>query len=463
MKVKRYSAATMQRALKQISDELGPDAVILSNQRIKGRLEIVAAIDYDNDAEENVQAESFSTQTKPAESMPSAAIQRAQQPRNMNRAPSSLTHNADSHMSLAQLDAAKRKLALQDELEKTYLNRQKTNHDAVVSQKIKVSKKSNYKKEINASNESDHELIQMKSEIHALKLLLEKTVNPVSNAWGNWTPKNPLQATLWQRLDDLGIEQWLIKKLLIDIDGSEVLEKTWREVLRALAKSIPITNTTKNQSCVALLGPTGVGKTTTLGKMAAQHVLTHGNEKIVLISADNYRIGAQDQLRSFARILSVPLYFVDEKNSLESILKKIPMDYKILIDTAGMHPKDPLFDAQLNMLKSVSSRITCILTLDVTCQSRVLQQAFKHYQKIYISSVILTKIDDAFVLGEALSVIIKEEIPLSYFTNGQRIPEDMHNATAKELLRQALLLSPDHGHININNTHDNRVSVGALK
>jgi flagellar biosynthesis protein FlhF len=464
MKVKRYSAATMQRALKQISDELGPDAVILSNQRIKGRLEIVAAVDYDSDDAEISQQVSFPVDSTNYDNVSTAAINHTRQPRAQTHT-AAIKESSSAHISLAQLDAAKRKLALQDELEKTYISRQKNNSEAGINERQNTTKISSYEQETITKQESNNDLVQMKAEIHVLKALLEKTVNPVSNPWGNWTPKNSLQATLWQRLDDLGTEQWLIKKLVSHTDGSEALEKTWRGILRTLAKSIPIMNVAKSKvkSCVALLGPTGVGKTTTLGKMAAQHVLQYGNEKIVLISADNYRIGAQDQLRSFARILSVPLYFVSEKNSLESILNKIPLDYKVFIDTAGMHPKDPLFDDQLNMLKSVSSRITCMLTLDVTCQSRVLQQVFKHYQKIHISSVILTKVDDAFVLGEALSVIIKEEIPLSHFTNGQRIPEDIHPATAKELLRQALLLSPDHGHINISNTQQSQVSVSALK
>lgn len=433
MKVKRYTAATMQRALKQISEELGPDAVILSNQRVNGRLEIVAAAGYE---EESVAAA--------PEIQPTQMVKPGQA--------------TNEPMSAAQLEVANRKLALQDELEKAYQYSQQTLAERSSGfSSVPVPSAPQVKEQ--------HELSEMKAEIHVLKSMLEKSVQPSMNFWGNWIPRNPLQANLWQRLDDLGIEHWLAQQLLQKLDGSEILEDAWRQVLRQLAKSIPVMNDSSlaKHKCIALLGATGVGKTTTLGKMAAEHVLQYGNDKIVIISTDNYRIGAQEQLRSFARILSIPLYSVDEQKSLADILNKIPLDHKVFIDTAGMHPKDPQFAKQLTMLKSVASRVTCMLTLDSTSQGRVLNQTFKQYKQANIDAVILTKLDDALALGEALSVAIKQKLPLSYFTDGQRIPEDIHRASAKELLRQALVLSPDHGHINITSSQQGRVSAGALK
>ena len=217
------------------------------------------------------------------------------------------------------------------------------------------------------------------------------------------------------------------------------------ELVRALPQSLA--NMLDNQGddivkqggVVALVGPTGVGKTTSLAKLAARFAAHHGAEHVALITTDHYRIGAYEQLATYGKIMGCPVKQAHDLNELEQILYQFRNRKLVLIDTAGMGQRDMRLYQQLDNL-TANSRIPIrsYLVLSATGQRRVLQDAVNHFKRIPLSGVVLTKLDESVSLAGALSVLIQNGLPLSYVTDGQRVPEDMKVADTLDLAQQAL-------------------------
>lgn len=189
----------------------------------------------------------------------------------------------------------------------------------------------------------------------------------------------------------------------------------------------------------AFVGPTGVGKTTTIAKLAARFVLEHGLGKVALITTDTYRVGAHDQLRSLGRILNVPVRVVDKERSLPSVvasLKEFPL---VLIDTAGFRQGDPLLKEQEAQLDSCPG-IERVLVLACNSQLQTLKASAHAYTGKSVRGCVLTKLDETGSLGEALSVVIDQRLPVLYSTDGQAIPNDIAVASAPNLVSKAVAL-----------------------
>lgn len=217
------------------------------------------------------------------------------------------------------------------------------------------------------------------------------------------------------------------------------------ELVRALPQSLA--NMLDNQGddivkqggVVALVGPTGVGKTTSLAKLAARFAAHHGADQVALITTDHYRIGAYEQLATYGKIMGCPVKQAHDLAELEQILYQFRNRKLVLIDTAGMGQRDMRLYQQLDNL-TANSRIPIrsYLVLSATGQRRVLQDAVNHFKRIPLSGVVLTKLDESVSLAGALSVLIQSGLPLSYVTDGQRVPEDMKVADTLMLAEQAL-------------------------
>ena len=195
----------------------------------------------------------------------------------------------------------------------------------------------------------------------------------------------------------------------------------------------------KRGGVVAFVGPTGVGKTTSLAKIAARFAAHHGPEQVALITTDHYRIGAYEQLATYGKIMGCPVKQAHDLTELEQILYQFRNRKLVLIDTAGMGQRDMRLYQQLDNL-TANSRIPIrsYLVLSATGQRRVLQDAVEHFKRIPLAGAILTKLDESISIAGALSVLIQNELPLSYVTDGQRVPEDMKVADTLELAKKAL-------------------------
>jgi flagellar biosynthesis protein FlhF len=216
----------------------------------------------------------------------------------------------------------------------------------------------------------------------------------------------------------------------------------WREALTLLADDLPVTKSDllERGGVYAFFGPSGSGKTTTIAKLVAKFALKHGSEGVVLISTDGQRIGAHDQMRTLGRILSVPVRVVDKKHSLEGILNTVRNKNLVIIDTPGVDPATSSIHQQLRVIKQGAANFKSFLTLPCTANKSVLTRILDNYQDFSLNGCILTKMDETGSLGEMLSILVERVMPVAYITNGPRIPDDIENANAGNLVSKAVYM-----------------------
>jgi len=410
MKVKRFFAKSMAEALKQVSEQMGPDAVILSNRRVDGGIEIVTALDYD----ENMARQSLGAEASEATNGARLAEMQAERHRRLedelSRSRSRIRDVRESRAARGQgyADASFAELhraASEDFAEP-------------VSQ--------------NAGNENySDELARMRAEINSLRDLMSgqrgEPEKPGINA---------VQQRLAERLQEFGLGNDLASSLSRHHKGGK-LEDGWKQSLKMLVAGVR----TPNQEWLdeggvyALVGPTGSGKTTTIGKLAARYVLKHGADSIALVTTDRYRVAAHEQLFVFGRILNVPVRVVDESNTLDDILDELSDRHLVLIDTAGLTSTDRGYQEQLAELARSHHSIRTHLVVSATSQPRIMKSVWHCYKMAGLTGCVMTKIDEALTLGESLGFVMETGLPVAYYTDGQKIPGDLHHAEAVPLVR----------------------------
>jgi len=216
-------------------------------------------------------------------------------------------------------------------------------------------------------------------------------------------------------------------------------EHAARSALSHLGELLPIADPdelVERGGVYALVGPTGVGKTTTVAKIAARCVIRHGAAKVALMTTDSYRIAAHDQLRVYGKILGLPVHAVRDAADLHMLLDDLRGRHLVLIDTIGMSQRDCLVAEQAALM--AGGRIRRLLLLSATCNAATLDDVIRVYRMNGVEGCILTKVDEAAILGTAVDAIIRHRLPLHYVTNGQRVPEDLHLANRGYLAHRAL-------------------------
>ena len=425
MKAKRFTAKNMQQALRMVSDELGPDAVILSNKRLGKSVEVIAALDYQEMANEQQQQEldrQLALQQELEQAKQATGKIRQQQP-----------VFDQSHVN----STAALKEALIGLKEGTIA--QSAALDAVMQGEEELQH--NLHEQVSSMAMSNQDATPLFDKVSAeLKDLKNWLVSQQGNAWNSTRPLSWQQAQVWQRCQDLGIDpSWSDKLVSALPEGSHDIEKGWAQCLRSIADDLPLAdaNMLDTGGCFAFVGPTGAGKSTTIGKLAAQYVLKNGSDDIALITMDNYRIAAHDQLKAFARIMEIPLLVLEPNGDLSAMLDRLSDKKFILIDTAGLAIQDPHFPVQLSMLKGAGDRIKTLLALPLTSQARCLQENYEHFKPAGIDGCIFTKLDECFSLGEAMSIASVTRLPIHMVTDGPHIPEDIHFPNAEKMVRLA--------------------------
>lgn len=186
----------------------------------------------------------------------------------------------------------------------------------------------------------------------------------------------------------------------------------------------------------ALVGPTGIGKTTTLAKIAARLVLRHGANKLALINTDSYRIGAPEQVRIYGKILGVSVYPVQDESELKLTLESLKNKHTILIDTVGMSQRDQMITEQLALLTNVKQPIKRLLCLNATSSIDTLNEIVEAYRGTELTGCILTKLDEAVTISNVLEILLRHKLKLFYVASGQRVPEDLELADPEKLITQ---------------------------
>ena len=409
MQVKRFFAADMRQAMKLVRDELGADAAIIGNRRIAGGVELTAALDYTPSAlaprVPNMELEDELRKT-------ASRIVSAQAELSM-RGDSDATTNR-------QLFAGLPLTAAEPLVEPTFVEPPRPAAPApaaAIDQRVFDS---------------------MRFELNGLRELLEVQLG--SLAWTQLQGSKPQQANLWRRLQRIGLSGPLSRDLLALTTEIAEPRQAWRMLLAHLARMIvtPEIEPLEEGGVIAMVGPAGMGKTTTLAKLAARYVLKYGAHKIALVSMDSYRIGAQEQLKTLGRILNVPVTHVDPGQSLANALDPLLRKRVVLIDTAGLQASDPALRMQLESLAGRGIKSKNYLVLATTSQKQVLTAAYHSYKRCGLAGCILTKLDETASLGEVLSLAIGHALPVAYLTDGPRIPDDLHLPRRHQLVSRAV-------------------------
>ncbi len=249
----------------------------------------------------------------------------------------------------------------------------------------------------------------------------------------------PEDSPLAQELVKSGVSTELIRKILdtlatLPVEGSnQTIKSRLGETLSRLIKFAGTLKLRKNSPrIIALVGPTGVGKTTTTAKLAAMYALNRGN-KVALITMDIFRVGAVEQLKTYSRIMGIPLEVASTPKELEKAVEKHSACDLIFIDTAGRSHKDKeKLDEMKNFLEN-KIPIEVYLCLSATTKDRELEEILARFSIFQVSKVVFTKIDESESLGNMVNLLMKDNLQIAYFTTGQRVPEDIEVATSAKL------------------------------
>ena len=243
----------------------------------------------------------------------------------------------------------------------------------------------------------------------------------------------------------------LVEKLPSDYSDTEALNWLCEILSRNLISEHDEQDFLKSARVIALVGPTGVGKTTTIAKIAARYVMSHGAENLAFITTDAYRVGALEQLKVFGSILGVSVHAVKDQNELQLTLEHLKDRYTILIDTPGLSQRDPRVDAQMAMLAQVNIPIKRILCLNATNHIETSNDVVSVYARQSIDGCIITKIDEAITLGSVLNVVMQHKLKVFYLTNGQRVPEDIELVDKKKLFERVITQQNDLSELSARN------------
>ena len=406
MKIKRFTGSDMRQAIKHVRDALGPDAVILSNQTTSAGVEVVAAIDYD-------------------ESLLGS-----------NKTESNVPHHQDNEKELqreAIWDDVKYSRGIQ--AQKTAANPKQT---------VKTQPASATLPEFKLND--DESFKQMQAEIKSLRGLL---VNQLSGlAWEHETRYHPIRARILQRLIALGLSPVFARNITEQLQENDDIDHNWRMALGILAHQLPVLDDSilnSKRNVFAIVGATGVGKTTTVAKLAARYILRHGKGRVGLITTDNYRVAAHEQLRSYAKIMGAPMRVASDVESLQDALAAFHNKDLVLIDTAGMSQRDMRLNEQFNLLKETGHDIKVFLTLAANNQRGVMSDVEHAFKAVPLTGCILTKVDETTSLGGGLSVAAEHKLPIAYISDGQQVPEDLHPARAHALVSRAVAIMQEVG------------------
>src|SRR5271170_4228530 len=417
MKIKRYTAVSMRAALGQVRAEQGPDAVILSSRRSNDGIEVIAAVDYD----EALFADANRQRPPPISAAPQPDVD-VPQPQPTRAAPTVKAAPAMKVVpAVKMVPAVKAAPPLAPR---------------ALTQPIPAT---------STAAQANSGYSDMQRELKDLRRMLESGLAGLVGATSNDKRlREPLRARVLEELTAMDIAPDVAMALAALAPLHTNLKDPSHIKLALLVKHIPVVNdlSSVNSGSIAVVGPTGAGKTTTIAKLAARWCMQHGVADLALVSTDSYRVGARDQLKTFARAIGVPLEAVNSGKELALVLQRLKSKKLILIDTAGMGPRDFRLVEQLAALKYGAPSARLFLALPAQGEAHALDEIVRAFARATPAACIITKIDEAASLGAVMSVALRHRLQIAYLCDGQRIPADLHAAHGKRvwLARAALAL-----------------------
>lgn len=432
MNAKKIIAPDMRNALKKVRAVLGEDAVILSHRKVANGIElivsdspveeVVASLEQQATIQKN-QARWYHDKTLDEQTVKNQ-VQRIKQNQN----------NMVSQKTVVQKKAS----------EKNASGKKVT--DTITSHEAAFSKLNPKTLDSQKSSEFvDTQVVQLESEVAWLRGLLDSQAAVLN--WGHCQAHHPIKTHVLQRLSAIGLSAQVSKQLTQEINESDIqLAAVWQQVIKQFANQMTVfpQELIVHKGIYALLGPTGSGKTTSIAKIAARFVQQNASEQIGLISLDTVRMGASHQLTMLSQILNVSVRFCSSTQDVQSAMAAFSDRQLVLVDTAGLPFNDRAWQVQQSMLESMGESLNCLMTVACTHQQSVVSgylNQLRTASHCKITGAILTKLDEACRLGEALSFILEHQLSLAYVTHGLSLIEDLSFPEPLKLIRKALELS----------------------
>ncbi|HEY8856643.1 MAG TPA: flagellar biosynthesis protein FlhF, partial [Rugosibacter sp.] len=448
MTVKRFVGATARDCLRRVKEALGPDAVVISNRAVENGVEIVAMSPESLDA--------ISQQMQPtAKISPTPYSAPLSAKPSINPLTSSALSAEESDYTVT-LSSARQEIRREPSVVRPWSPFGSFASSPEIAEKLPSPATSDIASELPpplqaktqfnavaaplpaAAHEDPSQTVQLMDEMRAIKKLLEHQL--AGFAWGEVARDNPMRALLLGEMLAAGFSGGLARRLVQEMptDVSQEECRKWLTAainrrLRTLASEVDFID---RGGVYALVGPTGVGKTTTTAKLAARCVVRHGADRLALVTTDSYRIGAHEQLRIYGRILGVPVFVVRDGEELQRTLDGLREKHMVLIDTGGMSQRDRMVTDQAAMLTR-SGEVNRLLLLNAGSRGDMLDDVVRAYGGDDLAGCILTKVDEATALAPSIDCIVRHGLTLSYVANGQRVPEDLHLPNRKYLLHRA--------------------------
>jgi len=296
-----------------------------------------------------------------------------------------------------------------------------------------------------AADPPDTRWTQMRDDVAGLRALLETQLSQL--AWTDTLRRNPLRAQLMRELMAAGYSPALARELTQSLDAgaspAAAFDAVSQSLVARLAGTSHFDDIVTRGGIYALVGPTGVGKTTTTAKLAARCAVRYGASKLALLTTDSYRVGAQDQLRIYAKILGVSVHTVSDRNDLRQALDSLRGKHLVLIDTVGMGQRDAKLGEQAMLL--AQPEVQRLLLLNAAAQAQMLEEVVhvyrrqpEHGEPVRDAGCVITKLDEAVQIAPVIDIAIRHRLPLAYISSGQRVPEDLHAPNSAYLVHRSL-------------------------
>ena len=474
VQVKRYVGRTAREALAAVKAELGPDAVVLSNRAVDGGIEIVAMPSEQMGALSATVNQARQPALQPAPARPAAPAAQHPAPEDED----DFTVTLGQHIARlareqqpAGLPARKRpeprysdgiEARTYDEAAGTQVDirpfsppRVQGNGDPWPEPAPRRAEPEAYspsRYEAEARRPAPKEAVRdpkvevleatnarMAEELASIKGMLERQL--AGFAWNEMSRQSPARAQLMSELLEGGFSASMARELTDTLNGDLPVSEARNDIRSRLARRLKLIDSDadiiERGGVYALVGPTGVGKTTTAAKLAARCVVRHGADKLALITTDGYRIGAHEQLRIYGRILGVTVHVVRDAADLRQTLQDLRQKHMVIIDTMGMSQRDKMVVDQASMLTSAGV-VRRLLVLNATSRGDTLDDVVRAYDGPDLAGCILSKVDEAVSLAPVLDVAMRRELQVYYVANGQRVPEDLHLPNRAYLVHRAL-------------------------
>ncbi|NBP36201.1 MAG: flagellar biosynthesis protein FlhF [Betaproteobacteria bacterium] len=456
---RRFVAANATEALAMVKQAIGSDAILLSNREVEGGIEVIAMAQEQfkeiaprATARSKVQAPAASLPDPPSERFSASdAADRAPRPEGLRMRSDSAIRTANHKLVIA--DVAQRPMrnpngspVFSPEVAARHFrtdvgssvarndqgaeSAQSTGHESAPAQTVQTPAELNMLAE------------RLMGQVSEVKNLLQSHI--AGNTWNQLKGVSPGRAEMLKRLLAAGFSPGLSTSLLEEVgevEESASMIETLKQPLAARMRSIDPVAMFDDGGVFAFIGPTGVGKTTTVAKIAARCVMRFGRKAVSLLSTDTYRIGALEQLRVFGKILGLPVTALRDAEDLGNRLQELERYHVVLIDTAGMGQRDVKMVEQLRVLSDGYKQAKRILVMSATTSLQTMQdviQAHSHGEGNGIMGVVVTKIDEAMGLAPSVDCLIRHDLPLLFIGNGQQVPEDLHVADPLYLAHRAL-------------------------